>query len=296
MANNVSAGIGEKYSAVLQTELYESFVWFYIANTKFEGDFVGNDTVHFPRYNKLTVQDLVSSYDTFTPQDVVLTDETFVLDQRKVAAYEISDEDYIEMKVDVDNPLIKSMKEAFANAYDTEIFSEYANAGYVVDDGDMTTASNWGVGNAIIPSKSNIYDLVTAVVEKMDENDIPSQDRFLVLSPKEKRLLANAPELLRSTEMGDRVVTWGFMGEIDGVKIWYSNNLQTVAWAPGVKHAIAGQGKPISFAANIRPQVTFVGSEYKSNSFVNTVKAQSKFGVKTFHEGAIRMIDVQIVA
>lgn len=293
MANNVAAGIGEKFSAVLQTELYESFIGFYIANTKFEGDFVGNDTVHFPRYTKLTTQDLATSYSTFTPEDVVLTDETFTLDTRKVASYEISDEDYIEMKVDVDNPLIKSMKEAFANDYDTAIFSEYANAGYVVDDGDMETATNGGSGNPINLSKNNIYDLVTSVVEVMDENNVPAQDRFLVVSPKEKRLLAKAPELLRSTSMWDRVVTWGFMGEIDGVSIWYSNNLQTVT---NVRHAIAGQGKPVCFAANIRPKVTFVSSDVKANSFVNTVKAQTKFGVKTFHEGAIRMVDVQINA
>ena len=142
MANSVAAGIGEKFSAVLQTELYESYVGAFISNTKFEGDFVGNDTVHFPRYTKLTVSDLASSYDTLTTEDVVLTDETFVLDTRKAGSYKISDEDYIEMKVSPDADLIKSMKDAFANAYDTEIFLEYANAGYTIDDGDMTTATN----------------------------------------------------------------------------------------------------------------------------------------------------------
>lgn len=292
MANNIAAGIWEKFSAVLQTELYESYVWAFISNTKFEGDFVGNDTVHFPRFTKLVVQDLLSSYDTLTTQDVVLTDETFVLDKRKAFSYKISDEDYREMKVDPDSDLIRSARDAFANEYDTEIFLEYANAWYTVDDWDMETATNWGAGNAIILSKTNIYDLVTAVVEVMDENNIPAQNRWIVLSPKEKRLLAKAPELLRSTSMWDRVVTWGYMWDIDGVGIWYSNNLQTVT---SVKHALAWQGKPICFAANIRPQVTFIDSSTIKDEFVNYVKAQTKFGVKTFHEGAIRLIDVQIV-
>ena len=49
--------------------------------------------------------------------------------------------------------------------------------------------------------------MITGIVEKMDENNIPAADRFVVISPKERRLLNNAPELLRSTSMGDRIVT-----------------------------------------------------------------------------------------
>lgn len=291
--NNIAAGIGEKFSAVLQDELYESYIWAYISNTKFEWDFIGNNTVHFPRYTKLTVQDLASSYDTLTTQDVVLADETFVLDKRVAASYKISDEDYLEMKVNPDSELIKSLRDAFANKFDTAIFSEYASAWLEITDADMTTETNgWGTASIIL-SKSNIYDLVTAISQKMDENDVPTMDRWLVISPKEKRLLANAPELLRSTDMGDRVVTWGFMWEIDNMKIYFSNNVQT---ASSVKHLLAWQGKPICFAANIRPSITFVNSSSLKDEFVNYVKAQSKFGVKTFHEGAIRLVDVNIKA
>jgi hypothetical protein len=35
----------------------------------------------------------------------------------------------------------------------------------------------------------------------MDENNMPTNNRWIILSPKEKRFLANAPELLRSTGM-----------------------------------------------------------------------------------------------
>lgn len=293
MAQTVAAGIGEKFSAVLQTELYESYVWAFISNTKFEGDFVGNDTVHFPRYTKLTVSDLASSYDTLTTEDVVLADETFTLDIRKAWSYKISDEDYIEMKVSPDSELIKSMKDAFANSYDTEIMSEYANAWYTFDDGDMTTATNGWAGNSATLTKSNVYDMITGVVQIMDENNVPASERFIVLSPKERRLLSNAPELLRSTSLGDRIVTGWFMWDVDGVNIFYSNNMQTVTT---VKHLLAGSGKPISFAANIRPSITFVDSSTIKDEFVNYVKAQTKFGVKTFHEGAIKLIDVQITA
>ena len=291
MWNNTSAANGEYFSSVLQSELYDSYVWAYISNTKFEWSFVGNDTVHFPKYTKLTVQPLLSSYDTLTTQDVVIEDETFVLDKRYAASYRIADEDYLEMNLNPDNELIKSFKDAFANVYDKEILGQYVSAGYELADGDMEAASNnWGT-NPIIASKTNIYDLVTAINQKFDENSVPVQDRWLVISPKEKRLIAKSPELIRGTQLWDRVVTWGYMWEINGVNIWFSNNLITTG---GVKHALAWQGKPICFAANIKPSVTFINSSSLKDEFVNYVKAQTKFWVKTFHEGAIRLMDVNL--
>ncbi len=293
MANNVAAGIGEKYERQLQQELYESHIGSFIANQRLNDSFNGNDTVHFPRFNKLTVADLATSYSTFTPEDVVLTDETMTLSERKVSAYQISDEDYILMGVNPDAELIKSMRDAFANAYDTEILSEFANAGYNITDGDMATATNGGGTASITLSDSNVHDLFTAVTEKMDENNIPANDRWVVISPKEKRLLSRELGANRATGFGDKIVAGGFAGELDGLKIFYSNNLQTVT---SVKHLLAGQGKPICFAANIKPTVTFVPSNTQTDNFINTFKAQSRFGVHTFHEGAIRLIDVEVTA
>lgn len=293
MTNNVAAWKAEKYSLFLQDVLYESFIGSRISNTKFEWDFNWNDTVHFARFDKLTVADLATSYSSITVQDVNLTDETFLLDIRKAWAFEISDEDYIEMNVAPDADLIMSLNQAYANEYDTEVFKEYANAGYVVDDGDLATATNGWAGNSATLTKSNIYDFITAISQKMDENNIPANDRWLVISPKEKRFLANAPELIRSTDLWDKIVTGWFMWEVDWMAIWYSNNLQTVST---VKHLLAWQGKPICFAANMKPVIQFVQSNVKADKFTTTVKSQTKFGVKTFTEGAIRLIDVQVTA
>lgn len=293
MANDVAAGKAEKFESMLQDVLYDSYIGSYIANNQFKWAFNWNDTVHFARFDKLTISDLATSYSSITVQDVNLTDETFVLDIRKAGSFEISDEDYIEMNVSPDADLITSLRDAYANLYDVEIMKEYANAWYEVDDGDLAAATNWGSGHSATLTNLNVYDLVTAIVQTMDENNIPSNDRWLVVSPKEKRLLSKAPELLRSTELWDKVVTWGFMGDIDWVKIWYSNNIQTVTT---VKHLIAWQGKPICFAANIEPKIQFVTSDKKADKFTTTVKSQTKFGVKTFTEWAIKLIDVLVTA
>ena len=288
MANNLAAGKGEAWASMLQEVLREAFVGSQIANTKFEGLFDGNDTVHFPKLAKITSQDLASSYSSVTVQDLVETDETFVLDTRKQSAFEISNEDMKELRVSPETQAIKDMAEAFASDYDTAILGQYANAAYTIDAGNVGGTG----GTAATLTKSNIYQFIVETGKTLDENNVPSSDRFIVFSPAEKALLLQAPELIRSTEYGDKLVTGGFMGTVDDFKIYWSNNLTDVA---SVKHALAGAGKPVSFAANIKPSVEITPSQYR-DSFVSLVKAQTKFGVKTFTEGANRLADLQIAS
>lgn len=296
MANNLTAGKGEAWATVLQEVLRENFVGMQISNTKFEGEFKnGNDTVHFPRLTKIQSLDLATSYSSVTIQNLVEADETFTLDTRKHFAFEVSEEDRIELRVDPQSRAILDGGEAFASDWDDTIMAQHANATYTLDDGDMETATNGGAGNAVILSKSNIYDLVTAAVEIMDNNNMPDSDRFMVVSPAEFRLLAKSDEFLPATSLGDQTARKGFMGQVNGVNIIKSNNLVT---ASSIKHILAGAGAgeraPVSFAANIRPRVEITSSNNR-DSFADLVKAQTKFGSKVFFEGANRLIDVNIV-
>ena len=240
----------EAWANVLQSVLRESFVGKFITNNKFEWEFDGNDTVHFQRLAKIVTSDMPSSYSEIPTQPLVETDEIFTLDNRKAFSVAISDEDYKELKISPDSQIIKDAAEKFAKDWDDVIMGEYANAGYVIADGDMETATNWGWSAAIVLSKTNIYDMFTAVSEVLDENNVPTDNRFIVISPKEKRFIAKSPDLVRDTKMGDEIVVkWGwYLGMINDLNIYYSNNLKTVS---SVKHLIAGQGKPISFAAKI---------------------------------------------
>jgi len=285
----------EAWANVLQSVLRESFVGKFITDNKFEWEFDGNDTVHFQRLAKITTSDMPSSYSEIPTQPLVETDEIFTLDYRKAFSIQISDEDYKELKINPDSRIIQDAAEKFAKDWDDVILSEYANASYNITDGNMTTATNGWTTNSIILTKSNIYDLLTAVSEVLDTNNVPTDNRFIIISPKEKRFLANAPELIRDTKMWDEVVVkWGwYLGMINDLKIYFSNNIKTVS---SVKHLIAGQGRPICFAANIKPKVTFVDSNTQATSFVNYMKAMTKFWVKTFSEGAERLVDIEIKA
>ena len=287
MANNVAALKAEAWSSVMQEVLREAFVGKFISNTKFEGLFHGNDTVHFPHLTPIVSQDLTTSYTDVTVQDLVTADEIFTLDTRKHFAFEISNEDLIEMKISPTSQAVQDGAHAFANDYDDAIMAEYANAGIVMDGADIGEAAG-----GITFTKDNAYATIVAIGQKLDEANVPGEGRFLLVDPKRKAQMLQMPELLRSTEMGDKTVTGGKVGMIDNFTIYYSNNLTTET---STTHCIAGQGKPVSFAANIKPKVEITSSEYRS-SFASLVKAQTKFGVKTFADGARKLVDVPVVA
>ncbi|MEA3339265.1 MAG: phage capsid protein [Chloroflexota bacterium] len=283
----------QKWASVLQSQLRESFIGKMIVSTKFEGDFTGSDTVNFRRQAKITTLPLATASSSVTIQALTESNETFTLNTRKHFAIEIADEDAKELDISPESQAIQDAVEQYGRDYDTAIMQEYANAGITVDDGDLETATNGGTGNSATLSKTNIYDLFTAINEKLDLANVPNSNRWIIISPSERRLLMKSPDLVKATDFGDKVVTGGKVGELQGIKIYFSNNIQT---ATGVKHLLAGQGKPVDFAANLKPAVQIIPSSSNPDKFVSIFKSFTKFGTKVFTNGSEKLIDVQITA
>lgn len=292
MANNFAAIIKETWSTNLQDQLRENFVGREIANTKFDGSFTGSDTINFPRQAKLTIWTLTDFNQALTEQDLVTSNETFVLDQIRYFAFRLNITDNIETYINPKNQTYIDAREWFSREYDRAILGQYVNAGYVLDDGNMETASNGWAGNPIITDKYNIFDMITALNQILDENNVEENNRFAILDPKRKRQIKNSLLLNRATPSWDALVRKGFFGDIDDINIWFSNGLTTAAW---VTHALGGQGKPVSFASNVKPNI-YVGSIDESDNFTYQVKWATKFGVKTFTEWSERLVDIQIKA
>jgi hypothetical protein len=82
------------------------------------------------------------------------------------------------------------------------------------------------------------------------------------------------------------------MGDVDGLKVYYSNNLTETGG--NTRWGLFGQGKPICFGALMKPKVEFVGSETQANSFINTLKSTTYYGSKVFSEGAERLGSIKI--
>ena len=300
MALNNTLQKSQQWASVLQSQVkMDSFIGMKIADTKFEWDFDWNGTVNFRRQAKVTLQDMASGSSEIAITKLVETNETFTLSKFKGFATEISDEEFKEMDIDPNSQVMQDAKEAFARAYDLEIFGNYASASMVVDDGDLTTASNSGWNNPIIVSKDNIFEALRRCNLKMDKavdslgnkTGLPNNNRWVVLSPDETFFLDDAPQLLRSTTMWDNIVTGWYKGRIVGLDIYSTNLLSEVST---VRYCLFGQGKPICFGANIKPKIQFVGQETQANTFLNYLKGMTKYWTKVFSEWAEKLGSLQV--
>ena len=88
--SNVSALNPEFWSAVMQVPLRKSLVAGAVANTQFEPVLVQGDTIHFPYWQELGTDDYVPGTDITGIQDVTGTDETLVVDKKKVVRFYVN--------------------------------------------------------------------------------------------------------------------------------------------------------------------------------------------------------------
>ena len=295
MAINNTLQKSQKWASVLQSQVrLDSFIGMQIADTKFEWEFDGHWTVNFRRQAKIVLSPMVNGSAEIPITKLVQTNETFTLTKFRAFATEISDEEFKEMDIDPNSQVMTDAKEQFARTYDLEVFSNYGSASMLLQDSDMAVPTNGGATNPIILATTNSFEVIRRVNLKMDtavdslgnKTGLPSSNRWLIVSPNENFYFSAMPEVLRSTELGDRIVTGWFTGKILGLNIYWTNLLSEVA---GVRYCLFGQGKPIAFGANIKPKIQFVGQETQNNTFLNYLKGMTKYDSKVFSEGAEKL-------
>lgn len=75
-------------------------------------------------------------------------------------------------------------------------------------------------------AKTTIYEYITKLSEKLDESEIPDDDRWLVVPPKIYTLLRNAGELQPALDSAyQSVVKKGYVGDCAGFKVVKSNKV-----------------------------------------------------------------------
>lgn len=272
----------QAWAVILQWELRQTVVGMNIADTKFEGTFkAGAKTVHFPRIKATSGFDLANPSATFTPSNLQSEDETMTLDVHKAWAVDFASADVSQMKANPDNEIIKSLKQFYKEAWDSEIFKKaVAGAG-------ITLGGSLGL---TLDNGEKIYDAILDADQKLTEANAPMEWRFAIISPADHKTLKKYLAT-RGTSLGDSVLQNGYAGDVDGVKVYISNNLPKVG---NVRNIFVGQGKPVCFASDIHPTIIRVGQEVKANSFVDTIKSQSRFGAKVFISDAMRLVNVVV--
>lgn len=254
MANDFSPSIAEYWAARMQRDYTLRNVTKYITNSRFEEQLSDGDTFH-RQYDDSYSQEL-DRYTTYTDiavDDVTNTDETLVIDQKFARARQFDKFDITQVKPDVIAHIAENDGIRMQNHVDSSVLGEYANATSNVDDGDMSGGTS---GNGINPGTGNILEMFSVVGRKLDELNIPENDRWAVISPKVKSVVYLMLGL-RETPEGDKKIMDGNLGiSYAGFKLFVSNQLTgqavlSMATQPTNGDTITINGVTFTFVSSI---------------------------------------------
>lgn len=115
-----------------------------------------------------------------------------------------------------------------ANDIDAWVLYEVVNSNNTVDDGSIGGTS----GNGITISTTNIISVYAEVNEALDNDDVPHNERYIVVSPQWRNVLWKYVEGKQSA-FGDKTAQFASMGEYAGLQHYLSTNLTGQAvWVP----------------------------------------------------------------
>ncbi len=180
-----------------------------IFNTRYEKDPVAG-TIKIPVRGAANIR----AYNKATGLNLEETDTAYItvtLDH-DVAMNELIDGfDAAAVPDDVVADRIEAGADGFANTMDIEGLLELAK------NGSVTT------GNAL--TKSNVYDEVINARTALSKASLPLNGRYVIVTPEVYSLMLKDSNFVKASDLGQKIVETGAVGQIGGLNVYESVNL-----------------------------------------------------------------------
>jgi hypothetical protein len=282
--------IPEIWSGKLLIKFYEATVIAAITNTDYEGEIkdVG-DKVIIRQVPDITIRDY-SKGQTLQVERPEASNKELLIDKAKYFNFICDDID----KHQTDLALMDSwstdasqqMKISVDTGFLADVYSDAHASNKGATAGAISSSFDLGASGApVVITKSNILDFLVDVGTCADEQNLPEQNRWLVL-PAWMCGMIKKSDLKDASLAGDgtSILRNGRVGMIDRWTIYNSNLIATVTdGAFTAYHAMAGHISGISFAA----QMTKMESLRAESTFGTLVRGLNVYGYKTLKTEAL---------
>ena len=229
MANSITALSPTYWSAIMGIKLYKQNVFRNIASFREESVLTDGQIVDRPYRADIGI-DKYTKGTALTAQDITATSDTLTVDKIFAALIYVDDVDKIQNKWDAAEAWSSEVVTRLSNQIDADCLFEVYNASDTVDYNDLD--SNQTAGASIVLTTSNVLNLFTVTARKLDVNNVPSANRFFVVSPQVKQVLLTYIAG-RESILGDRTGEAGMIGRFMGFELYESNNLTgMIRWTP----------------------------------------------------------------
>lgn len=283
----VDTFIPEVWNAELLTTLAKRHVFGQssVSNRDYEGDVAEyGDTVHIGSLSDPTISTYTKNSTTINPQTLTTTDQTLVIDQSKYFAFEVDDVDARQVR-NSGGLLSKAAERAAYGLADTA-------------DVYLATLMTTGAGSILTPADVATADAAFLLLRnlrlKLDKNNIPSEGRFVVVSPEFYALILGDNRFIDASRYGSAdPIRNGEVGKAIGFTIYVSNNLPggTAGTAPEVSNfIIAGHPMALTFAEQINNTEAY----RPESAFGDAIKGLHLYGAKVVRPEALVVQDTDV--
>lgn len=268
------------WSSKLLIKFYQNTMLSEITNTDYEGEFRNQgDTIRIRSIPDVTIRDyevgMNLQYEVPAPiyQDMQITEgKYFGVNVSDVYEYQsdmalmdmFTDEAAKQLKIQIENEVF----------FDTFVDMGPASANEGSTAGLISGAYNLGTDTAPVDQSSanNVLDAILEMASVLDEQNVPEDGRWLVLSPRDRNLLMSS-DLRQAQITGDSstVVRTGKIGTLDRFTVYVSNLLPRAAAG---KAFVDGLGDPTTAAAvaSAKARRLMVAGTKHAISFASTIE------------------------
>lgn len=296
MAFNVATGltsrsgiyIPEIWSGKTLVKFYAATVFGEISNTDYEGEIKNQgDTVKIRTVPDIVISDYVigQKLDYDRPRGTVVE---LLIDKGKKWSFSVEDVERLQADIPYVEKWTDDASQQLAISIDTSILADVYSDAHASNKGATagagSSAFDLGVtGTPFMVDKDNVLDIIVDMGTVLDEQNVPSTDRWLVLPPLICGMIKKS-DLKDASLAGDgtSIMRNGRLGMIDRFMIYASNNIATTV--SGTEHnVIAGHPAAITFASQLTKNETLKNQD----DFGDLVRGLQVYGYEVLKSEAL---------
>jgi len=250
-----------------------------VSNRDYEGEIreAGN-TVKIGSIGDVTIGDYVKNTDINDPEVLTDDEQSLLIDNAKYFNFYVDSVDRAQANANIMDEAMRRSAWSLRAAADTFLAGTMEAA---VPAGNKIGT----VADPIVPTKDNAYEHLVDLGVLLDEGNVPTDGRFVVVPAWFHGLLLKDDRFVRSgTFRGDTRLANGEVGEAAGFRILKSNNVPNTS---GAKYKIiAGHAMATAFAE----QVLDVQTYKPEKRFGDAVKGLHVYGARVVRPAALSML------
>jgi len=223
------------WSGKLLAKFYQNTMLSEIMNTDYEGELKNKgDTIRIRTAPSITINDYTGAGSTLTTETPTPIFQDMQIDKAKYFSVQTNDVLAQQADMDLMNMFTEDAAKQLKIAIEDEVFfNAFVTEGPDADNegttaGEISAAYNLGSKTAPIDegTASNVLDCILRMSSVLDEQNVPEDGRWLIISPRERNLLMQS-NLAQAYFTGDQssVIRTGKIGMLDRFTVYVSNLL-----------------------------------------------------------------------